>query len=59
MRYVSTRGSAPVLDFAEVTLAGLASDAARYITGQSLYIDGGSHLLGLPQFHSAGTSFSS
>ena len=40
-------------------VAGLASDAARYITGQSLYIDGGSHLLGLPQFHSAGTSFSS
>ena len=30
---------------------GLCSDAARYITGQSLYIDGGSNLLGLPQMH--------
>jgi NAD(P)-dependent dehydrogenase (short-subunit alcohol dehydrogenase family) len=40
-------------------VAGLASDAACYITGQSLYIDGGSHLLGLPQLHDAGTSFSS
>jgi NAD(P)-dependent dehydrogenase (short-subunit alcohol dehydrogenase family) len=39
-------------------VAGLASDAARYITGQSLYIDGGAHLLGLPQLHGAGTSFS-
>jgi NAD(P)-dependent dehydrogenase (short-subunit alcohol dehydrogenase family) len=38
-------------------VAGLAYDAARYITGQSLYIDGGSHLLGLPQLHSTGTSF--
>ena len=31
MRYVSTRGSAPVLDFAEVTLAGLASDGGLYV----------------------------
>ena len=38
-------------------VAGLASDAARYITGQSLYIDGGAHLLGLPQFHGPGTTF--
>jgi NAD(P)-dependent dehydrogenase (short-subunit alcohol dehydrogenase family) len=40
-------------------VAGLAHDAACYITGQSLYIDGGSHLLGLPQLHGPGTSFSS
>jgi NAD(P)-dependent dehydrogenase (short-subunit alcohol dehydrogenase family) len=40
-------------------VAGLAYDAARYITGQSLYIDGGAHLLGLPQLHGAGASFSS
>jgi NAD(P)-dependent dehydrogenase (short-subunit alcohol dehydrogenase family) len=39
-------------------VAGLAHEAARYITGQSLYIDGGAHLLGLPQLHGAGTSFS-
>ena len=31
MRYVSTRGTAPVLDFAEVTLAGLASDGGLYL----------------------------
>lgn len=31
MRYVSTRGEAPVLDFAEVTLAGLASDGGLYV----------------------------
>lgn len=36
-------------------VAGLCSDAARYITGQSLYLDGGSHLLGLPQMHGLGT----
>lgn len=30
---------------------GLACDAARFITGQSLYIDGGANLLGLPQLH--------
>lgn len=39
-------------------VAGLASEAAGYITGQSLYIDGGAHLLGLPQMHDAGVSFS-
>ena len=31
MRYVSTRGAAPVLDFREVTLAGLASDGGLYL----------------------------
>ncbi len=31
MDYVSTRGSAPVLDFASVTLAGLASDGGLYV----------------------------
>jgi threonine synthase len=31
MRYVSTRGSAPSLDFAGVTLAGLASDGGLYV----------------------------
>ena len=34
---------------------GLVSDSGAYITGQSLYIDGGANLLGLPQLHSAGT----
>ncbi|KQT34708.1 threonine synthase [Sphingomonas sp. Leaf412] len=31
MRYVSTRGTAPALDFREVTLAGLASDGGLYV----------------------------
>ena len=31
MKYVSTRGQAPSLDFAEVTLAGLASDGGLYV----------------------------
>ncbi len=31
MRYVSTRGAAPTLDFEEVTLAGLASDGGLYV----------------------------
>ncbi|WP_375249056.1 threonine synthase [Sphingomonas sp.] len=31
MRYVSTRGNAPSLDFAGVTLAGLAADGGLYI----------------------------
>ena len=31
MRYVSTRGSAPVLDFRAATLAGLASDGGLYV----------------------------
>ena len=31
MRYVSTRGNAPILNFEEVTLAGLASDGGLYV----------------------------
>ncbi len=31
MRYISTRGAAPSLDFAEVTLTGLASDGGLYL----------------------------
>ena len=31
MRYISTRGQAPVLDFEGVTLAGLASDGGLYL----------------------------
>ena len=31
MRYISTRGAAPSLDFAAVTLAGLASDGGLYV----------------------------
>ena len=31
MRYVSTRGAAPTLDFRAVTLAGLASDGGLYV----------------------------
>ncbi|WP_375398555.1 threonine synthase [uncultured Sphingomonas sp.] len=31
MRYVSTRGAAPALDFREVTLAGLARDGGLYL----------------------------
>ncbi|WP_309621890.1 threonine synthase [Novosphingobium sp.] len=31
MEYVSTRGSAPVLDFEQATLAGLASDGGLYV----------------------------
>jgi len=31
MRYISTRGSAPILDFEAVTLAGLASDGGLYV----------------------------
>ena len=31
MEYISTRGSAPVLDFAGATLAGLASDGGLYL----------------------------
>ncbi len=31
MRYLSTRGTAPILDFQQVTLAGLASDGGLYL----------------------------
>ena len=31
MRYVSTRGSAPILDFEDVLLAGLATDGGLYV----------------------------
>ena len=31
MRYISTRGTAPALDFRDVTLAGLASDGGLYV----------------------------
>ena len=31
MKYVSTRGSAPALDFEGATLAGLASDGGLYV----------------------------
>lgn len=34
---------------------GLVAETGRFITGQSLFIDGGSNLLGLPQLHAAGT----
>jgi threonine synthase len=34
MRYVSTRGSAPVLDFRGVTLTGLAADGGLYVPEQ-------------------------
>ncbi|UYV14323.1 threonine synthase [Porphyrobacter sp. ULC335] len=34
MQYVSTRGSAPALDFEGVTLAGLASDGGLYVPAQ-------------------------
>ncbi|KQN92567.1 threonine synthase [Sphingomonas sp. Leaf231] len=34
MRYVSTRGTAPTLDFAGVTLAGLAADGGLYVPEQ-------------------------
>ncbi|MFT3977243.1 MAG: threonine synthase [Sphingomonas bacterium] len=34
MRYISTRGTAPALDFRDVTLAGLASDGGLYVPEQ-------------------------
>lgn len=34
MRYISTRGEAPVLNFADVLLAGLASDGGLYVPEQ-------------------------
>jgi NAD(P)-dependent dehydrogenase (short-subunit alcohol dehydrogenase family) len=35
-------------------VAGLCSENARFITGQTLFIDGGQSLLGLPQLHRPG-----
>jgi NAD(P)-dependent dehydrogenase (short-subunit alcohol dehydrogenase family) len=35
-------------------VVGLVGPGSQYITGQSLYLDGGAHLLGLPQLHSLG-----
>lgn len=32
-------------------VAGLCADSARFVTGQSLYVDGGASLNGLPQLH--------
>ena len=34
MQYVSTRGSAPALDFEGATLAGLASDGGLYVPAE-------------------------
>ena len=34
MQYVSTRGSAPTLDFEGATLAGLASDGGLYVPAE-------------------------
>jgi len=31
MRYISTRGEAPVLNFTETALAGLATDGGLYL----------------------------
>ena len=31
MRYISTRGKAPALNFEDVLLAGLATDGGRYV----------------------------
>ena len=49
MRYISTRGAAPVLDFEQVTLAGLASDGGLYVpeTWPSLSADEIAGLRGL------------
>lgn len=42
MRYVSTRGAAPALDFADALLVGLASDGGLYVPGSWPQIpDGG------------------
>ncbi|MEA3291708.1 MAG: threonine synthase [Pseudomonadota bacterium] len=34
MKYISTRGEAPVLDFEQITLSGLASDGGLYVPEQ-------------------------
>src|SRR3546814_13532858 len=50
LRYVSTRGEAPVLGFSEVLLAGLARDGGLYVpeTVQTLTPDAIRDLRGLP-----------
>lgn len=50
MRYVSTRGSAPALDFSGVTLAGLASDGGLYVPDEwpQFSIDEIREMRGLP-----------
>ena len=50
MRYISTRGRAPVLNFSEVTLAGLASDGGLYVpeVWPSFTLDEIAQLRGLP-----------
>jgi len=50
------RHGRPVEDIGLAVL-GLVSDTGAYITGQSLFIDGGAHLLGLPQLHAPGVRF--
>ncbi len=52
MRYLSTRGSAPILDFESVTLAGLASDGGLYVPDALPRIDVGS-LAGLSYVETA------
>src|SRR5277367_1510031 len=50
MRYVSTRGQAPVRDFAGVLLAGLAEDGGLYVpeTWPHISVDQWRALRGLP-----------
>ena len=49
MRYISTRGDAPILEFDEVLLAGLAEDGGLYVpeTWPQLTADGLCDLRGL------------
>lgn len=55
MRYVSTRGAAPALDFREATLAGLASDGGLYLPERwpTLSRDDIAALAGLPYVDTA------
>ena len=41
LRYVSTRGSAPVLEFEDVVLAGLAVDGGLYVPEEYPYFSSG------------------
>jgi threonine synthase len=49
MRYISTRGTAPTLDFEAATLAGLASDGGLYVpkAGRAFHRDQIAGLAGL------------